>query len=130
MYVNKLFIGFTLIWVSCQELPPQNSKDPVVISKPENDPDSSKNSVNPIDSDLTGIIIFNNRDAELSFGYKVNWEGKKIYQKTIPGLPGKSGFKTYKSALNTALLVREKMRSGIFPPAVSPQEIDSILSIP
>lgn len=49
-----------------------------------------------------------------------------IQQDVIPGMPGNNGFDSEAKAAATANLVLSKIRSGLFPPAVSPAELDSL----
>ncbi len=49
-----------------------------------------------------------------------------IQQDVIPGMPGENGFDSEAKAATTAGYVIAKMRKGIFPPTVSPRELDSL----
>jgi hypothetical protein len=61
------------------------------------------------------------------YGYEIFMNGNKIiYQPTIPGLPGNSGFATAEKAQKTGELVVYKIRNGQLPPSVSPEELDSL----
>ena len=94
------------------------SADTVVVSK---EADPSKVSVNE-ESPVFQIIPA----AEGTWGYMVEVNGQKILQTTIPGLPGKLGFKKREDAEATAALVWYKMKAGMFPPLVTQFELDSM----
>ncbi len=49
-----------------------------------------------------------------------------IQQDVIPGLPGSQGFETEAKAAKTANHVISKIERGLFPPTVSPRELDSL----
>lgn len=67
------------------------------------------------------------QNGESGWGYFISIDGQKtINQPTIPGLPGKNGFKTKEQALKTADLVIYKIQHGSFPPSVSKKELDSL----
>jgi hypothetical protein len=62
-----------------------------------------------------------------TFGYEISDLGKIIVlQKTIPSLPGNSGFRSKADAEKCARLVISKLNRNIMPPAVTPKEIDSL----
>ncbi|MCX6268881.1 MAG: DUF4907 domain-containing protein [Bacteroidetes bacterium] len=65
--------------------------------------------------------------AENTFGYEISEQGKVLVrQKTIPSLPGNSGFNTKGDAEKCARLVISKLSKNIMPPTVTPKEIDSL----
>lgn len=64
--------------------------------------------------------------AEGTWGYIVEVNGQKIRQTTIPGMPGKLGFKKKEDAEATASLVCRKMKAGLFPPVITFHELDSL----
>ncbi len=49
-----------------------------------------------------------------------------IQQDMIPGMPGINGFDSEAKAATTAGFVISKIRNGLFPPTVSPRELDSL----
>ncbi len=49
-----------------------------------------------------------------------------IQQDVIPGIPGNNGFDSEAKAATTAGFVISKIRNGLFPPTVSPPELDSL----
>jgi hypothetical protein len=65
--------------------------------------------------------------VESTFGYEISDQGKiLVRQKTIPSLPGNSGFKTKADAEKCARFVISKLNRNIMPPTVTPKEIDSL----
>ena len=61
------------------------------------------------------------------YGYAVyQGERRLIDQPNIPGVPGRSPFRSREEARRTAQLVNLKLQAGLFPPAVSMQELDSL----
>ena len=61
------------------------------------------------------------------WGYQI-FEGSKLIvnQEHIPAVPGMQGFETEEHARITADYILEKLNNGIFPPTVSPEELDSL----
>ena len=49
-----------------------------------------------------------------------------IQQDVVPGMPGEHGFDTEARAAKTAGYIISKIHNGIFPPTVSPRELDSL----
>lgn len=85
------------------------------------------------ESNSNGMMQSNNQPvfqiisaAEGTWGYIVDVNGQKIMQTTIPGMPGKLGFKNKTDAEATATLVWRKLKAGEFPPVVTPHELDSM----
>jgi hypothetical protein len=61
------------------------------------------------------------------YGYEIYINGSKtIYQPTIPGLPGNTGFSTQEKAKRTGEFVAHKIRNNQMPPSVTVEELDSI----
>jgi len=61
------------------------------------------------------------------WGYKIlNNEKLFINQPHIPSLPGNAGFETKEKALKTAEYIVYKLENGLFPPTISPEELDSL----
>ncbi len=49
-----------------------------------------------------------------------------IQQDVVPGMPGEHGFGSEAKAAATAAYIVSKIRKGLFPPTVSPRELDSL----
>ncbi len=60
-------------------------------------------------------------------GYQVFKDGKLlIEQPGVPGVSGNTGFASAEEAEKVAGLVLHKLEAGVFPPTVSPSELDSL----
>lgn len=62
-----------------------------------------------------------------TWGYDILKSGRlMIHQPSIPGMPGNSGFKTQTQALKVAELVIRKIKQGMVPPTVTPEELKKL----
>ena len=61
------------------------------------------------------------------YGYDI-YMGDKLYihQPTIPAVAGNKGFSSSEKAERTAAFVEQKILNNIIPPAVTPEELDSL----
>lgn len=61
------------------------------------------------------------------FGYDI-FHNNILYirQRSIPAVPGISGFKTIAEAAKTAALVLDKLKNNLLPPSISIKELDSL----
>jgi hypothetical protein len=116
--MKRFLLAATLIaaLTSCEEAETVKP-DPkqVTISNGEGDQPSSVRSYK---------LIFT---EDIGWGYQV-FEGSKMLvdQKHIPAVQGMVGFETKEKAEITAEFVLNKIENGIFPPTVSPEELDSL----
>lgn len=64
---------------------------------------------------------------DTGWGYSI-FKGSALFiqQKTIPSVPGNSGFQTREDAEKVAECVTTKLENDIFPPSVNPKELDSL----
>lgn len=71
-----------------------------------------------------GLIV----NPDSSFGYNIFQDSVLlIQQKTIPALTGNKGFGDSADAAATAAFAIHKLQSGVFPPTILLNEIDSLL---
>jgi hypothetical protein len=64
---------------------------------------------------------------EFGWGYQILNNGELyINQPHIPSVQGNKGFETKDKAIKTAEYILNKLKNNIFPPTVSPQELDSL----
>lgn len=85
---------------------------------------SAQNSKNTITGKLT-YSIFTVSNAQ--FGYDILQNNKLlIHQPQIPGISGNAGFSSREDAAKVAVLVIDKIKNGIFPPTVAPEELRNL----
>jgi hypothetical protein len=66
-----------------------------------------------------------------TYCYDIYMDNKlTIHQSSIPGLPGKEGFKSKLAAENVAQLVINKIKKGEMPPSVTIEEMKKLNAIP
>ena len=66
-------------------------------------------------------------NMEYGWGYQIlNNSSLYINQPHIPSIQGNNGFDTEEKAQTTADFMVYKLNNGIFPPTVSPEELDSL----
>lgn len=77
---------------------------------------------------LTKNLTYQTYQTDSGWGYRIFAADTMliIQQDVIPGIAGVSGFKTDEKAARTANFVISKLKSGVFPPTVSPQDLDSL----
>ncbi len=99
--------------------------DTVIIKKDTNKVDSTTTESNISDADVyTYEAIFS---MENGWGYNILNQGELyISQPHIPAVSGNKGFDTEEKANTTAAFIVIKLNKGIFPPTISPEELDSL----
>jgi hypothetical protein len=66
-------------------------------------------------------------ETQGGWGYRIRQDTTMVIeQRSVLHSEGNQGFQTKKQALATAQLVKQKLDNGIFPPAISRQELDSL----
>lgn len=93
--------------------------------------DTSKPKENPYKNAQIDIKVFKNDTIKNSgisgFGYDIYmYKAMYVHQPSIPAINGNRGFETEEYARKTAELVVYKIKNNIMPPALSPQELDSL----
>lgn len=77
-----------------------------------------------------GPVSFSIFRVEGGFGYDILREGKRvIHQPHIPSVPGKTPFADSLSAARVAQVVVQKIDNGLWPPALSQEELQSLLTL-
>lgn len=67
------------------------------------------------------------RSTGVGYGYRISTaSGIVIHQPHVPAVPGHLGFETAHGARRVARLVAHRIEAGIFPPAISRRDLDSI----
>ena len=112
MNIKYLFI-IPLVLLSC-ETEEQNTFAPT----PKETESKSETSL------LSSKIIFK---EDIGWGYQI-FEGNKmvINQEHIPAVQGMHGFNTKEHAEIAADFVLNKIKNGLFPPTLTPDELDSM----
>ncbi|MEO5571053.1 MAG: DUF4907 domain-containing protein [Bacteroidia bacterium] len=93
--------------------------------------DTSKPKENPYKNAQLDIKVFSNdtikNSQEKGFGYDIYmYRSLYVHQPNIPAISGNRGFDTEAQARKTAEFIVYKIKNNIMPPAVSPQELDSL----
>jgi len=71
--------------------------------------------------------VVTNLVDSIGWGYDVLVNGEMyIHQPHIPAVPGNKGFKSEEDAQKAAKLMIYKLRMGISPPSITPDELDSL----
>jgi len=122
IYITYCFIGIGI--VSCEgkgeakSIPFQSSTTKVEMLKDEAE-------VIDVKKDDFGLeVIFS---PEFGWGYQIFNNGNLfINQPHIPSIQGNNGFKDKGKAIKTAEYIIFKLEHNLFPPTISPEELDSL----
>jgi len=77
-----------------------------------------------ISDSFSSIATFS---PEFGWGYQILNNGELfINQPHIPSIQGNNGFETKTNAIKTAEFIIHKLENNIFPPTISPEELDSL----
>ena len=113
-----------IILVSC------NDSDTPIKTIEHKDKDSIQEKLNKMDDDesISPDYTFSTVHSEdIGWGYQILIDGETfIIQPHIPSVQGNKGFKTEAQAKKTAEFMIHKLNNNVFPPTVSPQELDSL----
>lgn len=110
------FLSLLIITASCSEpSEPFGQSDTYQVTDTISQPSSPVRSYKVIFTENVG------------WGYQI-FEGSKMMvdQKHIPAVQGMVGFDSKEKAEITAKFILDKIEQGIFPPTVSPEELDSL----
>ncbi len=101
-----------------------NTEQTVHFEQVEKECLAPKGEVNTRENVFSIVVFF---VEEQGWGYKIlNNQNLFINQPVIPSLPGNAGFSAEKHALKTAEYIVYKLENGIFPPSITPEELDSL----
>jgi hypothetical protein len=115
----KILILFTFLFIACNAGTETANKKSRMFSQP-----IGKRFVSA-KSNYTHQIV---KLATNTYGYIIYYNHVVlIKQSSVPGKPGKKGFKRETDARKVSELVITKLSKGEFPPLVSVQEMDEIL---
>lgn len=120
--VRKIgILVFVLVgMISCSS----NSNEPEV--KPVNIKSKSVNNVE-VHLDQEAYTLEATFSPEFGWGYQILNNGELyINQPHIPSVQGNKGFDSKDKAIKTAEYIINKLEHDIFPPTVSPEELDSL----
>ncbi len=86
---------------------------------------------NPYENADLSVEVFKVDSIEYNgsrgWGYDILIDGKiYIHQPNVPAIIGNNGFSSEEKAMITGEFVISKIKNNIFPPAVSPEELDSL----
>lgn len=80
-----------------------------------------------IEKEVEGFSLEATFSPEFGWGYQILNNGQLyINQPHIPSVQGNKGFDSKDKAIKTAEYIINKLENNIFPPTVSPQELDSL----
>ena len=106
-----------------------SNKDNVIEENPEVVSDLS----NDLLEDTAATVFESTYDKETFFtegigwGYRILVDGKTfINQPHIPAIQGNKGFSSEEKAMITADFAIEKIKNGISPPTISPEELETL----
>ena len=112
-----------LISPGCRQPEPQETKAPV-----KQQPVAG---YNPYENADLSVEVFKVDSVEFNgtrgWGYDILIDGKiYIHQPNVPAIIGNNGFSSEEKAMLTGEFVISKIKNNIFPPAVTPEELDSL----
>lgn len=114
--------GILLFSVSCNQ-PEEKEKKPV-----EKQPVAG---YNPYEKAEMTVEVFKVDSVDFNgsrgWGYDILIDGKIfIHQPNVPAIMGNNGFSSEEKAMITGEFIINKIKHNIFPPAVTPEELDSL----
>lgn len=114
--ISLIFI-LTILFSSCQEKTKDTIQEDEVPIVPKSHPQSTEGS-------FTFQTI---HEENVGWGYQILNHGKLyINQPHIPSIQGHQGFDTEAKAQKTVEFIIYKLNKNLFPPTVTPAELDSL----
>ena len=117
--VVVLIIGLSIASCDSQTESVKNEKQPIVKTV--------ENNSNLTEVKRDSFSLKTTFSPEFGWGYQVlNWGALYINQPHVPAIQGNKGFESKEKAIKTAEYIIYKLENNMFPPTISPQELDSL----
>lgn len=97
------------------------------VNESINDPVQTQTSLAVADNSADMFVRTFQTDS--GWGYDIYYLGKRyIHQPHLPAVGGNRAFRSEPTARKVGEAMIEKMKKGIFPPALTPAEVDSLIN--
>ena len=118
----SIFIILTTMALSCHSNP-----EPISVSANEKPKVAEVRSDSIVGSEITTNSFETYKVDSLGWGYKIFQNGNMIInQPHIPSIQGNKGFTSQFKAATAAQFIITKLNKNIFPPSITPTELDSL----